>query len=53
LPIYRNLRYFTLDLRLKIWILHTPIMRVVLGRNPGHIFKNACGFSRDTPFPSE
>jgi hypothetical protein len=30
LPIYRNLRYFTLDLRLKIEILHTPIMQIAL-----------------------
>jgi hypothetical protein len=33
LPIYRNLRYFTLDLRLKIEILHTPIMQSRLAAN--------------------
>ncbi len=27
LPIYQNLRYFTMDLRLKIEVLHTPIMQ--------------------------
>jgi hypothetical protein len=29
LPIYRNLRYFTMDLRLRIEILHTPIMQLI------------------------
>ena len=33
LPIYRNVRYFTLDLRLKIEILHTPIMQSGLAAN--------------------
>jgi hypothetical protein len=29
LPIYRNPCYFTMDLRLKVEILHTPIMQVL------------------------
>jgi hypothetical protein len=33
LPIYRYLRYLTLNLRLKIGILHTPIMRSRLAAN--------------------
>ena len=33
LPIYRNPCYFTMDLRLKIEILHTPIMQSRLAAN--------------------
>jgi hypothetical protein len=33
LPIYRNLRYFTLDLRLKIKILYSPIAQGGLAVN--------------------
>jgi len=33
LPIYRNPCYFTMDLRLKVDILHTPIMQSRLAAN--------------------